>query len=137
MFLDLIFAIDQRRIAAIGFSFGGIQTMLAAEQGDGYRVAVNCSGAAETWSHSPDLQRRLTQAARHAAIPVFFLQARNDHDLTPNRVLSEQVKSAGRATESKVYPPFGSSTKDGHSFCVRGVNVWGPDVLTFIERQMK
>lgn len=129
--------VDPRRIAAIGFSFGGIQTMLAAERGDGYRVAVNCSGAAETWGKSPDLQRRLTLAARHATIPVFFMQAKNDYDLTPNRVLSEQVKIGGQPVESKVYPPYGNSAKDGHSFCVRGVNVWGPDALKFIELHMK
>jgi carboxymethylenebutenolidase len=69
-------SVDQRRLTVMGFSFGGIQTMLAVERGPGYRVAENCSGAAQTWSSSPDLQRRLITAARGAAIPVFFLQAR-------------------------------------------------------------
>jgi len=32
------------------------------------------------------LQARLIAAARKATMPVFFLQAKNDHDLTPNRV---------------------------------------------------
>ena len=125
--------VDQRRLAVMGFSFGGIQTMLAVERGPGYRVAVNCSGAAQTWSSSPDLQRRLIAAARRAAMPVFFLQAQNDYDLTPNRVLSEQVKASGKRTESRVYAAHGVSAQDGHGFCVRGVNVWGPDVVRFIE----
>jgi len=124
--------VDQRRLTVMGFSFGGIQTMLAVERGPGYRVAVNCSGAAQTWSSSPELRRRLITAARTAAMPVFFLQARNDYDLTPNRVLSEQVKASGKIAEAKVYPPHGVSAQDGHSFCVRGVDVWGPDVVRFI-----
>jgi len=133
---DLRF-VDPRRLTVMGFSFGGIQTMLAVERGPGYRVAVNCSGAAQTWSSSPDLQRRLIAAARRAAMPVFFLQAQNDYDLTPNRVLSEQVKASGKRAESRVYPAHGVSAQDGHGFCVRGVNVWGPDVVSFIEAYLK
>jgi dienelactone hydrolase len=127
--------VDQRRL--MGFSFGGIQTMLAVERGPGYRVAVNCSGAAQTWSSSPDLQRRLIAAARTAAMPVFFLQAQNDYDLAPNRVLSAEVQASGKQTESRVYPAQGTSAQDGHRFCVRGVNVWGPDVARFIEAHLK
>jgi len=51
----------------------------------------------------------------------------------PNRVLSEQVKAGGQSAESRVYPAYGVSTQDGHDFCVRGVNIWGPDVMRFIE----
>jgi carboxymethylenebutenolidase len=129
--------VDAQRLAVMGASFGGIQTMLAAERGQGYRVAVNCSGAAQTWDNAPDLQRRLIAAARNAAMPVFFLQARNDYNLTPNRVLSEQVRSAGKPVEAKVYPPHGAGAREGHSFCARGAQLWVPDVVTFIEAHSK
>ncbi len=129
--------VDQNRLVVMGASFGGIQTLLAVERRSGYRVAVNCSGAAQTWRGSPDLRARLTAAASKATIPVFFLQAENDYDLTPNRILSEEVRKAGKSMEIKTYPAFGSSAQEGHSFCWRGTNIWGPDVLKFIEANLK
>jgi dienelactone hydrolase len=129
--------VDSHRLAVGGFSFGGIQTMLAVERGPGYRVAVNCSGAAQTWGTAPDLQRQLTAAARKAAMPVFFIQAENDYDLTPNRILSEQVRASGKHAESKIYPAHGVGAQDGHNFCVKGVNLWGPDAIRFIEPHLR
>ena len=129
--------VDQNRLVVMGASFGGIQTLLAVERRSGYRVAVDCSGAAQTWRGSPDLRARLTAAASKATIPVFFLQAENDYDLTPNRILSEEVRKAGKSMETKTYPAFGSGAQEGHSFCWRGTNIWGPDVLKFIEANLK
>lgn len=129
--------VDQSRLVVMGASFGGIQTILAVERKSGYRVAVDCSGAAQTWSESPDLRARLMAAASEATIPVFFLQAENDYDLTPNRVLSEEVRKAGKSVEIKTYPTFGSGAQEGHSFCWRGVNIWGPDVLKFVEDNLR
>ena len=56
--------VDQNRLVVMGASFGGIQTMLAVERRSGYRVAIDCSGAAQTWRGSPDLRARLMAAAR-------------------------------------------------------------------------
>src|SRR5271169_6468096 len=109
--------------------------MLAVERRSGYRVAVDCSGAAQTWRGSPDLRARLTAAASKATIPVFFLQVENDYDITPNRVLSEEVRKAGKSVETKTYPAFGFSAQEGHSFCWRGTNIWGP--VKFIENNLK
>lgn len=72
-----------------------------------------------------------------AMIPVFFLQAENDYDLTPNRVLSEEVRKAGKSVETKTYPAFGSGAQEGHSFCWPGTIIWGPDVLKFIEANLR
>ena len=106
-YLKNLSIVDKNRVVVIGNSFGGIQTMLAVERGPGYRVAVDSSGAAETWSSFSSLRSRLTEAARKAKMPVFFLQAENDCNLTPNRVLSEEVRKAGQPVEAKVYPAFG------------------------------
>ena len=52
------------------------------------------------------MRTRLTSAATKATIPVFFLQAENDYDLTPNRVLSEEVRKAGKSAEAENLPHF-------------------------------
>jgi len=129
--------VDLGRLVVMGASFGGIQTMLAVERGPGYRVAVDCSGAAQSWSGSVDLRIRLTAAASKATMPVFFFQAENDYDLTPNRVLSDEVRKTGKSVQAKTYPAFGSGAQGGHSFCWLGTDQWGPDVLEFIEANMK
>jgi len=136
-YLQALPIVDKNRIGVMGCSFGGIQTMLAVERGPGYRAAVNFSGAAETWRSSSTLRARLTTAASKATMPVFFLQAENDHDLTPTQVLSEELRKTGKPVEAKVYPPFGSGPREGHSFCVRGTEIWGPDVLKFIEAHLR
>jgi carboxymethylenebutenolidase len=128
--------VDPIRLFVMGASFGGIQTILAVEHG-GYRAAVDCSGAAQTWKASSDIRSRLIAAARHAKMPVFLFQAKNDYELSPNRILSEAIRTSGNTVESKVYPAFGSTAQDGHTFCWRGTKTWAPDVLEFIKANMK
>jgi carboxymethylenebutenolidase len=130
--------VDGARIAAYGFSFGGIQTMLAVENPSfAYRAAVNCSGAAQSWEGSPDLRARLTKAAQGAGAPVYFLQAANDYSLEPNRALAAAMTAAGKSFTEKVYPAFGSSNQDGHEFCLRGIDAFGVDVFSFLDSALK
>jgi carboxymethylenebutenolidase len=68
--------LDQSRLLVMGASFGGIRTTLALEGEYGFRVAVNCSGAAATWSRSPDLRERLTAAASKAKNSGFLFSSR-------------------------------------------------------------
>lgn len=119
------------QIAVAGQSFGGIETLFGAERGQ-YCAAIDVSGAAESWKLSPKLQRRMIRAARNARVPIFFVQAENDFDLSPSRVLSATMKAVHNPYQLKIYPPFGASTDEGHSFAYRGASVWTPDALTFL-----
>jgi carboxymethylenebutenolidase len=123
----------QDRIAAAGNSFGGIEAVFGAERG-GYCAAVDAAGAAESWAQSPALRERMTRAARNAKVPIFFLQAENDFDLSPTRTLALAMEDAGKRSEMKIYPAFGSTTRDGHSFAYRGVASWADDVIGFLGR---
>lgn len=130
--------VDTSRMAVFGWSFGGIQTMLAVERSEiGYRAAVNCAGAAQTWNNSPDLRARLLKAAQNAAMPVFYIQAQNDTSDSALQALSEEMRKAGKPYQAKVFPAFGTSAQDGHSFCALGAEVWGPEVFAFFAKALK
>lgn len=122
------------RIAVAGNSFGGIETVLGVER-EPYCAAVDAAGGAETWADAPELRAVMIRAVRNARAPIFFFQAQNDFDLSPTRVLSAAMKDAGKPFETKIYPPFGSSHQDGHSFAYRGSATWFDDVFRFVERR--
>ena len=124
------------RIAVAGTSFGGIETVLGAEQAS-YCAAVDSSGAAESWAEAPEVRSLMTRAVRNARAPIFFFQAENDYDLSPSRTLSAAMKDAGKKFEIKIYPPFGKSAQDGHTFGYFGGTVWGVDVFRFLDEHCR
>ena len=130
--------VDARNIAVAGCSFGGIQTVLAAEGDLGLRAAIPFAAAAQTWSGSTEIQERLIAAVRRATVPVFLIQAENDYDLSPSRVLSKEMEQAGKTYKATVYPPYGATQSEGHGgFCFKGTDVWGKDVLSFLRSVMR
>ena len=127
--------IDHDRIVMSGVSFGGIQTLLAAEKGLGVRAFVAFAPGAMSWRWVTGLDARLQAAVKHAQAPVLIVQAQNDYDLAPSRVLGPLLETAGNG-RAVVFPPFGTSEQDGHGgFACRreGLTVWGPTVLTFFK----
>jgi carboxymethylenebutenolidase len=121
------------RIAVMGNSFGGIETVLGAAAAD-YCAAVDASGGAETWTRAARLRSAMTEAAVNARAPVLFFQAANDFSTEPSAVLSAAMRAAGRPAEVRIYPPFGASPQAGHSFAWRGVGAWQGDVAAFLDR---
>lgn len=123
---------DSNRIATAGNSFGGIEVILGAAQLS-YCAAVDASGGAESWEESPELQAIMKKSAIEAKSPVLFFQAENDFNLEPSRVLADVMEKHGKPHQVKIYPPFGSSDNDGHSFAYRGSDIWFPEVFQFIQ----
>jgi len=132
--------VDPKRVATIGCSFGGIESVFAAEQGTGLVAAVDFAGAAMAWATEPPLQQRMITAVRNAKVPILFIQAENDFDTTPSKVLSETMKEAGKPMQVHIYPPNGISHRDGHGFCGASFKndhpKWGDEVLTFLAENM-
>ena len=61
-FLKTASAIDAKRIAIVGHSFGGQVTLLAAENDNMVRAVVTFAAAAGSWERSPELRQRLGAA---------------------------------------------------------------------------
>jgi len=130
--------VDPGRIAISGCSYGGIQTLLAGERDLGVKALVPFAPGAMSWDQNFPLQGLLIHAVDAAKAPVFLIQAENDYDLAPSRVLSKEAGKKHKDFQSKIYPAFGATHHDGHwGFCSTATEVWGPDVLAFLETQMK
>src|SRR5262249_14803011 len=122
-----------------GCSYGGIQTMLAAEKGLGVRAFVPFAPAAMSYANKA-LRERLATAAKSAKAPVFVLQAQNDYSTGPCELLGPLLEQKGHPSHAKIYPAFGTTNQEGHGgFACRslGITIWGSDVLEFIDAAMK
>jgi hypothetical protein len=102
--------VQRKRIAALG-----IEGILGPER-NSYCAVIDAWGGAESWSRSGDLQSFMKRAVRSFQAATFFLQAESDYDLSLSRVLSAEMTSAGKISEVKIYPPFGTSAREEHSF---------------------
>jgi carboxymethylenebutenolidase len=136
-FLRRLPYVDARDVAAIGHSFGGSLTVLLAEREPGLRAVVVFSGAGYSFDRSPELRARLLAAVDHIVAPVFFIHAENDYSLSSGKVLDARREQIGKPHRLKIYPPIGHRVDDGHDFLHLGVNIWEPDVLAFLDENMR
>jgi dienelactone hydrolase len=125
--------VQPNRIAVAGNSFGGIETVLGVERG-GYCAGVDSAGGAQSWAEAPELQSLMTRAVRNATAPIFFFQAANDFDLSPSKILSAEMNKVGKTYKLKIYPSYGDSPRDGHSFGYFGSDVWAEAVFGFLNQ---
>ncbi len=132
--------VDTNRLVVSGISYGGIQTVLTAEKQLGVKAFVTFSPGAMSWRGNPLLRERLLEAVKHAKAPMFLLQAKNDYNLGPYELLGGELNHKTAPNRAKLYPVFGAADNphDGHGgFAVRGSDVWGKDVLQFLNEAMK
>jgi len=130
--------VDTTRLVVAGCSYGGIQTLLAAERGAGFRAAMAISPAALSWRGHEVLQQRLVEAVRHVEIPVLLLQPPKDASLEPARVLGAEAKRAGKSSfTAKVYPATIPESQQGHCFGgAKGMRNWANEALEFFGRAL-
>ena len=128
--------VDAQKMAMSGLSYGGIQTLLAAEKGMGMRAFVAFAPGAMSWAANPRLGTRLVTAVRAAQSPVFLLQAQNDYSLSPYEILGAELRKKGGANQARLYPAYGVSHEEGHAgFATKpeGIGRWGGDVTRFLD----
>ena len=125
--------VDQQRMVMSGCSYGGVQTLLAAEKGLGLRGFAPFAPAAKSWANA-ELRKRLLEAVRGARAPLFLIQAKNDFGLGPSETLGPVIKQKGPPNQAKIYPPYGTTPQEGHyDFATKegAIPIWGSDVVEF------
>jgi dienelactone hydrolase len=133
---------DTRRIGIMGWSFGGIVTMLAVSRSPAFLVAVDQAGGALTWDGNPHVRNVLTAAAEKATTPTLFMVAKNDRTTSSVTTLADIFKKRGVPYRAVIYEPFtpaqGSrAAAPGHAvFSAQGVSVWERDVVEFLGRYL-
>ncbi len=131
--------VDKERVTVGGCSYGGIETIFSAERGFGFKAAVDWSGDAESWKNQV-MRQRLLKAVGRAKIPIFFLQAQNDHSTEPTRVFGGEAERLKKPHKAKIFPAWGdpNNPDDGHAgFCTKGTAAWGDEVLQFLDKHTK
>ena len=131
--------VDASRMVVAGCSYGGIETLLAAERGAGLKAAMSISPAALSWRGHAVLQERLVQAVRKIDIPVLLIQPPKDASLEPARVLGDAAKRAGkRSFVAKVYPPTMPDSQQVHCFGgARGMHNWAKEAIAFFDGALR
>ena len=136
-FLKTAPAIDAKRIAIAGHSFGGQLTLFAGERDNTVRVEVTFAAAAGSWERSPELRERLRAAAEKTKAPIMLIQAANDYSTAPSKELAEELRRLHKSYVLKIYPPVGHSSDDGHNFLYLGIPQWEHDVFGFLDEHVK
>jgi len=80
------------------------------------------------------LQALMIRAVSKATVPIFFFPGAKDHDLTPSKTLAAAMESVGKTHQLKIYPAYGKSPRDGHTFGYFGSDVWAEEVFQFLNR---
>jgi dienelactone hydrolase len=130
--------IDTSRLVVAGCSYGGIESLLAAERDTGYRAAVAISPGSLSWDDNPDLQKRLVDGVSHINIPVLILQPAKDKSLQAGLTLQQEFERQGKPVSEKNYSGRGTEQEQTHCFGGNiGVHIWSADALAFISSAVR
>jgi len=125
--------VDTTRLVVAGCSYGGIQTLLAAEQAVGFKAAFAISPGALSWNGHSLLQHCLVETVSRSLIPVRLIQPPQDASLEPAKVLGGEARRLGKTSfTTKVYPATMPAQQQGHCFGgARGMHNWANEALGF------
>lgn len=136
-------SVNNKKIAVMGHSLGGIVTMEFNKLFTGQAVAITVAPGSESWCGNCPLQDSLLDAAQHANSPVFLVEAFNDVDRDPVIELGFAAGATAHQYQSSIFPRViegGAALTcgaDAHVCFVRDpkyVATWMPGVLDFLKR---
>jgi dienelactone hydrolase len=129
--------IDSRRVAMVGWSFGGIVSVLGGARNPRFAAIVVQAPGSLNWDQSPVLRTALLDAAGRIRAPLQCLVAANDATIESAKQVCARAAAGGTSATFKLYPAFRppspSNIPDGHLlFTNDGLQFWKEDVLAFL-----
>jgi dienelactone hydrolase len=133
--------VDPKRLALMGWSFGGVVTMLATARGPAFLAAVNQAGGALTWDANPHMRNALMATAEKSTTPTLLMVAKNDRTTSSVTTLADIFKKRNTPHTLMIYEPFSppqpTRAAPGHAlFSVQGTDLWEKDVIEFLGRYL-
>ena len=123
--------VDTNNVILVGIASGAMQSLITIEKVQ-VRACVLFSPAAISWNDSQSVQNRLIAAAHNTSVPVFLIYT-DDQNLDPATTLGREIGTKGKPNQTKLYPAFGKTADYLANFATDATDVWGPDVLRFLE----
>jgi carboxymethylenebutenolidase len=133
--------IDFKRVALMGWSHGGVVSLLAASERHEFVALVDQAGGALTWNSSPVLRNRLPDAAAKIKVPALCMDAENDATTNAVKSVGEAIKNSGEWERTIIYPPFTptsnpSNIAPGHLIFGQGIPIWQNDLVAFLKPRL-
>jgi dienelactone hydrolase len=142
-YLKTVSSVDVDRMGIMGWSLGGIITMVAIGRSRDFRAAVDQAGGALTWRRSGRLRDELLEAADDTRTPVLLMVARNDRTTDSVTTLAARLKARNAPHKLVIYDNFVSARSGvrtgagagagGHAIFGReGISIWLHEVVDFL-----
>jgi len=133
--------VDPKRLALMGWSFGGVVTMLATARSSAFLAAVNQAGGALTGDANPNMRSALIEAAGKSKTPTLFMVAKNDRTTSSATTLAGIFQKRNAPHSLVIYEPFSppqpTKAAPGHAlFSAQGTDLWEKDVIEFLGRHL-
>jgi dienelactone hydrolase len=129
--------VDRQRIGLMGFSRGGLLTLIAATQRADFDAVVVMATAGGRRGQTA----RIMETVKTITAPVLLLVAQNDtgsnrtqgmNTLQGCRELAQALRASGRDLSYIEYPPYGT---DGHTMFYEVGDYW-KDVVAFLRKHL-
>jgi carboxymethylenebutenolidase len=128
--------VDPDRVAVMGSSYGGINSILAAARDTGLRACVSFAAAAMSWGPVPEIRDFLIGRLGSIRCPLLLLQASNDFDTTPSERMAQRCEELGVNCVRHMFGPYGANEMEAHLLWTSGTSVWTPVVLPFLAENL-